>query len=353
MKRMKRNTLLTIGLAAALAATTGCASQSGSAIQEEKVNVVTSFFPLYDFARTIGGEYVNAINMIPAGVEPHDWTPKSQDMANITKAQVFAYQGAGFEGWTDDVLGGIDTKGLVIVEASRGIELMKASENAHAEEAHAEEEHAREEEHADEHAHEHEEEHADEHAAEQADEHAAGDGHNHGDFDPHTWLSPRSAMQMASNLLEGLKQADPAHAAEYERNFEALKAELAALDKAYTDRLSQVVNKEMVVSHQAFGYLARDYGLVQMPIMGLTPDGEPTAHDLKKISDFVKEHDVRFIFTEELVSDKLAKTLANDLGVETLPLHPLEGLTEAERDAGETYISLMEKNLEQLAKALK
>jgi zinc transport system substrate-binding protein len=348
---MKRNTLLTIGLAAALAATTGCASQSGGMIQEDKVNVVTSFFPLYDFARTIGGEHVNAINMIPAGVEPHDWTPKSQDMANISKAQVFAYQGAGFEGWTEDVLGGIDTKGLVIVEASRGIELMEASESSHGEEAHADE-HA--EEHTDEHADEaHADEHAEEaHADEPASEHTEGDGHDHGEFDPHTWLSPRSAIQMASNLLEGLKQADPAHADEYERNFETLEAELVGLDEAYSDRLSKAANKEMVVSHQAFGYLARDYGLAQMPIMGITPDGEPTAQDLKNISDFVKEHNVTYIFTEALVSDELAKTLANDLGVETLPLHPLEGLTEAEQAAGETYVTLMEKNLEQLAKAL-
>ncbi|WP_309118780.1 metal ABC transporter substrate-binding protein [Paenibacillus sp.] len=335
---MKRKTLWTISLAAALVVASGCSSQSGaSTVEEGKVNVVTSFFPLYDFARTIGGERVHAINMIPAGVEPHDWTPKSQDMANISKAQVFAYQGAGFEGWTDDVLGGIDTEGLVIVEASRGISLMEAAESL--EEAHAHDEHAEEG---------HEEGH-EEHAEDEAQDEA----HDHGDYDPHTWLSPRSALQMANNLLDGLRQADPEHAEEYERNYAELEAQLVALDQSYQERLSTVSNKEMVVSHQAFGYLARDYGLVQMPIMGITPDGEPTAQDLKKISEFVKEHNVTYIFTEALVSDELAKSLAKDLGVETLPLHPLEGLTEAEQKAGETYISLMEQNLEQLAKALK
>jgi len=342
MKRkfsIKRKTILMLALSAALAVTAGCAARGGSVIEEGKVNVVTSFFPLYDFARTIGGEHVHAINMIPAGVEPHDWTPKSQDMANISKAQVFAYQGAGFEGWTEDVLGGIDAEGLVIVEASRGISLMEAAESL--EPGH--------EEHADEGHEEHAEEGHEEHAEARAEEEA----HDHGAYDPHTWLSPRSALQMASNLLEGLKEADPEHAADYERNYAALEAELTALDQAYRERLSAASNKEMVVSHQAFGYLARDYGLVQMPIMGITAEGEPTAQDLKEISEFVKEHDVKYIFTEELVSDELAKTLANDLGVETLPLHPLEGLTEAEQEAGETYVSLMEKNLEQLVKALR
>jgi len=337
----KRIAPMLIGLTAALALATGCASQGGSEVPEGKVSVVTSFFPLYDFAKTIGGEHVHVVNLIPTGVEPHDWTPKSQDMATISKAQVFAYQGAGFEGWTDDVLGGIDADGLVIVEASEGISLMEAS----AEEA----EHAHEAEDADAHDAHAEDAHAEDAHAEEAH---AEEGHDHGAYDPHTWLSPRSALQMAENVLNGLKRADPAHAADFEANYETLKAELEALDVAYTEKLSAVSNKEMVVSHQAFGYLARDYGLVQMPIMGISPEGEPTAQDLKEISEFVTEHGVKYIFTEELVSDRLAKTLASDLGVQTLPLHPLEGLTEAEMQAGETYVSLMEKNLEQLVTAL-
>ncbi|MCI3920155.1 zinc ABC transporter substrate-binding protein [Paenibacillus sp. TRM 82003] len=400
---MKRFWKTTGAAALALAVFAGCSSQGGAGANagagasegvsdEGKVSVVTSFFPLYDFARKIGGEHANVVNMVPTGVEPHDWTPKSKDMALLSKAQAFIYQGAGFEGWTEDVLGGVNNEALVVVEASRGIELMKADgheeeahadEHAHEEEAHADEhaheeeapadEHAHEEEaHADEHAHE-EEAHADEHAHEgaaaadehghaeegQAEEvhkeeaHASDDGHNHGAYDPHTWLSPRSAITMASNVLEGLKAADPAHAAEFEANFEALKAELEALDQTFADRISALPNKEMVVSHQAFGYLARDYGLVQMPIMGISPEAEPTAQDLKKISEFVKEHGVKYIFTEELVSDQLAKTLANDLGVSTLPLHPLEGLTDEEEAAGETYVTIMTRNLEHLEKALK
>jgi zinc transport system substrate-binding protein len=323
--------VLVLGLAA------GCAPQGNeSGMKEGKVNVVTSFFPLYDFAATIGGDYVHVINMIPTGVEPHEWTPKSQDMTNISKAQMFVYQGSGFEGWTEDVLGGIDTSGIVIVEASNGIPLMKAAEtDTHADEGAHEEEAA----HADEEAHEEEK-------ADHADE------HEHGEYDPHTWLSPRSAIYMAENILDGLKKADPEHAAEYTANFESLKKDLTALDQKFTEQLSAVSNKEMVVSHQAFGYLARDYGLVQMPMMGISPDGEPTAQDLKKISEFVKEHNVTYLFTEELVSDQLAKTLADDLGIQTLPLHPLEGLTEAEAQANETYITVMEKNLANLVTAL-
>lgn len=344
---MKRVGLIFSSLAIALALLAGCAVRSGGNAPEERMQVVTTFFPLYDFARVIGGEDADVINLVPAGVEPHDWTPRSQEMATISRAQLFVYQGAGFEGWTEDVLGGIDANNLVIVEASRGIELIAAADS------HGGDEHGHEDE---EEAHEgeeaaHEDEHEDEHEGEHEDGHE--EEHDHGDFDPHTWLSPRSAMIMAENILAGFKQADPGHAAGYESRFASLADELAALDAEYSERLASVSNKEMVVSHQAFGYLARDYGLVQMPIMGIAPNAEPTAQDLKEISEFVEEHGVKYIFTEELVSDALARTLANDLGIETLPLHPLEGLTEAEAAANETYISIMERNLEHLVIALK
>jgi zinc transport system substrate-binding protein len=285
----------------------GC--RPGTALEEGKVNIVASFFPLYDFVREIGGEHVHAVNLIPTGVEPHDWAPRSQDMTNVANAQMFVYQGAGFEGWTDDLLGGINRERLVVVEASHGIELIPTSEE---------------------------------------------DGHDHDDghYDPHTWLSPKSALKMAENVKNGLLAADPVHSADYERNYEALVAKLKELDAEFTKQLNSAPRKEIVVTHQAFGYLTRDYGLTQLPLMGVAAEAEPTAQDLKRISEYVKEHRIRYIFTEALVSDALPKALARDLNVETLQLHPLEGLTEDEQNSGESYISLMERNLANLVKAL-
>ncbi|WP_274365370.1 metal ABC transporter substrate-binding protein [Paenibacillus thermotolerans] len=317
--------VLTLGIAS------GCAADKNTLV-EGKINVVTSFFPLYDFSKQIGGDHVNVVNMVPTGVEPHDWTPKSRDMTNIAKAQMFVYQGAGFEGWTEDVLGGIDKSKLVVVEASKGIELLPASPNAH-------DEHDEHDEHDDHDDH-------DDHASESHGSHAEGG------FDPHTWLSPSSALIMAENIKNGLTEADPEHAADYESNYEALAAQIKALDDSFRQQLSGVSKREIVVQHQAFGYLARDYGLVEVSLMGLSHEAEPTAQNLKEISDFIKEHDVHYIFTEELLSDALAKTLANDLGVETLVLHPLEGLTDEEAKSGATYVSLMEQNLNHLLKAL-
>src|SRR5690606_10438535 len=120
----------------------------------------------------------------------------------------------------------------------------------------------------------------------------------------------------------------------------------------FTQSLALAPKKEIVVSHQAFGYLARDYGLTQKAIMGLSPEAEPTPKEIAEINKFVKENNVKYIFFEELVSDKLAKTLANDAKIETLELNPLEVLTDDQVKAGENYISIMEKNLQNLLKAL-
>ncbi|MCY9656978.1 metal ABC transporter substrate-binding protein [Paenibacillus chondroitinus] len=282
----------------------GTAASSKAKLVEGKVNVVTSFYPLYEFTKAIGGEYVNAINLVPAGVEPHDWSPKSRDIKNMTQAQIFVYQGAGFEGWVKDFLGSLSPDStLKVVEASNGANLIRTSENKE-------------------------------------------------EFDPHAWLSPLNAVKMANNIKTALISADPAHKDAFEQNYASYAAKLTDLDARYKKELGQTSKKEIAVSHQAFAYLCRDYGLTQLSIMGLSPDAEPTAQDLKNMNEYIKVHNLKYIFFEELVSDKLAKTLAKDAKVETMVLNPLEGLTKEQADAGEDYISIMDKNLKNLVTAL-
>jgi zinc transport system substrate-binding protein len=188
----------------------------------------------------------------------------------------------------------------------------------------------------------------DEHEDEHGKEHAHGDL----DVDPHVWVSPKSALKIAENVKNGFIAVDKANQAYYEANYETLRKQLVDLDAKFSSSLASAKQKEIVVSHQAFGYLCRDYGLTQMPVLGLSPDSEPTAQDLKRINQFVKEHQVKYIFFEELVSDKTANMLAKDAGISTLVLNPLEGLTKEQAKAGESYVSIMEKNLQNLLKAL-
>ncbi|NBC68911.1 zinc ABC transporter solute-binding protein [Paenibacillus sacheonensis] len=292
-----------------IAITAGCGSSSQSKLVEGKMNVVTSFYPLYFLAQQIGGPDANVINMIPAGVEPHDWSPKSRDLDTASKAQLFLYNGAGLEAWVDDFLEGLpgDSK-LTTVEVSQGITKLAGNPEDKSPDK------------------------------------------NH--VDPHTWVSPKSMQVMAGTVLHYYVAADPVHKAAYEANFHLLEGKLSALDKAYTDALSGVTRKDIVTSHQAFGYLARDYGLKQVAIMGLSPDAEPKAQDLLRITKFVKANGIKTIFFEELVSDEIAKTLANEAKVSTMVLNPLEGLTPEQESKGEDYFSLMKANLKNLVQAL-
>ncbi|WP_054024267.1 metal ABC transporter solute-binding protein, Zn/Mn family [Bacillus sp. FJAT-28004] len=297
-------------------------SSGAGQTEVKQVGVVTSFYPLYFLASEIGGNHVHAVNLVASGVEPHDWTPKSRDLDTASKAQLFLYHGAGLEGWVDGFLKGLSKDSEVVTkEISKGISLIESSDDEH-------------------------EEH------EEHEEHAEEEGHEHGGVDPHTWVSPKSALTLAENVKNSLIEVDPVNQADYEKNYEALKVKLESIDADYTAKLAQTTNKNMVTSHQAFGYLARDYGLKQISIMGLSPDAEPRAQDLLKISKFVKANDVKYIFFEELVSDQLAKTLASEADVETMVLNPLEGLTPDQDKAGETYLTLMERNLQNLVQAL-
>jgi len=319
--RRLRHSLLTLCCFALVLA--GCTQGSQSGIVEGKLNVVTSFYPIAFLTEQIGGEHVNTINLIPTGIEPHDWTPKSRDLHNASNAQLLLVNGAGFETWLDDFLKGLDSSSNVkTLEVSKGIPLIEADGSEH--------EHHEGEGDASEHAHEHE----------------------HGSTDPHTWVSPKSALTMASNVKDALVQADGAHKGEYEANYKQLKSKIESVDKLYTEKLSSLKQREIVVSHHAFGYLCRDYGLTQHAIMGITPDAEPRAQDLVKLSKLVKEKGLKYVFFEELVSDQLANTLAGEAGVSTLVLNPLEGLTKQQADQGDNYVTLMERNLQNLLVAL-
>jgi zinc transport system substrate-binding protein len=305
---------------------TACGPKSSGSIVEGKVNIVTTFYPIYEFTQEIGGDDINAINLLPVGVEPHDWTPRSQDIINTSKAQLFLYNGAGLEGWVPNFLKGLDSSSKVeAVEVSKGIDLIMTDE---------------------EDGHDHggsSEEDAD-HSS-----HASGDSLH---TDPHTWVSPKSAMIMARNIKESLQSVDPEHKDGYEDRYNKLAERLQALDSKFEQELSKLPNHKIVVSHQAFSYLARDYKLEQHAIMGLSPDAEPRGQDLVKLAKMVKEENIRYIFFEELVSDKLAKTLAAEAGVSTMVLNPVEGLTAEQEKNGDNYFTLMEKNLQNLIMAL-
>lgn len=291
--------------------------------EEAKLNVEVSFYPMYEFTKNVAGDLANVHTLVPAGMEPHDWEPTPQDIASIEKADVLVYNGAGMESWIDQVTDSLSNAKLFQVEASHGIDLLEGSEE-------------------DEHDHDHDAE------AEEGHTH----DHDHGGLDPHVWLSPALAVKEVRNIEAGLAQAAPEHAEQFKQNADAYIAKLESLDQDFKAAVADSKRKDFITQHAAFGYLAQEYGLQQVPIAGLSPEQEPSAAQMASVIDFAKEHQVKTIFFETLVSSKVSETIANEVGAKTAVLNPIEGLTEEEIAAGMDYIGVMRQNLEALKLAL-
>lgn len=297
-----------LSLLALLAA--GCGKQSAgqSFSNDSRLKVVTSFYPMYEFTQAIGGDRVEVVNLVSPGAEPHDWEPTAQHMQSLNAAAVFIYNGAGMEHWVEKTLQATGNKSLIVVEAAHGIEMAESLD----------------------------------------------DGHGHADeLDPHVWLNPLNVVRQAEAIRDALAKADPANAATYAANAAAYIEKLEALDREYRTALTDSCGRrEFFTSHAAFGYLAAAYGLEQHAIMGLSPEAEPRPQDLAKVIEEAREEGVKHIFFETLVSDKVSKVVAREIGAETLVLNPFEGLTQAEVKAGKDYFAVMRENLANLKIAL-
>jgi zinc transport system substrate-binding protein len=299
----------------------GQGPQTGPAPPRTRPLVVASFYPLYEFARQVAGDAAEVTSMVPPGVAPHDWEPAPRDVARLEKARIFIYNGAGFEPWADKLLANLAGKGPVVVVATEGMDLLRADLPGHRQSPGPE-------------------------AAPAARDKAAREQ------DPHVWLDPVLAGRQLELIRAALAGADPDNAARYSANAKTFNDRLAELGDRYERGLARCQRREIIVSHASFTYPARRYRLTQMPVMGLSPDSEPSPAQLAQIVRFARRHKVEFIFFETLVSPKLAETLAREVGAETLVLDPIEGLTREDQAAGRGYLDLMEANLLNLRKAL-
>jgi zinc transport system substrate-binding protein len=260
------------------------------------VRVVASFYPLAEAARRVGGPFVRVSNLTPVGAEPHDLELKASQVATVHDADVVLIMGRGFQPAVEKAA----------AERRSTIELLDALPIDHTDPA----------------------------------------------PDPHVWLDPVLMRAIVDQTAGKLAAADPAHAEAFRANASAFDSELAALDGRYRSGLTGCARKEIVTSHEAFGRMAARYGLTQESIAGLSPDAEPNPDRLAHLVDLVRAHGVTTIFTETLVSPRVAETLAREARVRTDVLDPIEGLTGAEEAAGAGYVSIMGANLTKLRAAL-
>jgi zinc transport system substrate-binding protein len=271
---------------------------------KNKLQVAASFYPLCFFSQQIGGDKADILDVTPSGAEPHDYEPTSRDMARMENSKLVILNGSGLEAWGSDFEKNIDTRRTLVVVASDGL----------------------------------------------ADRQLDKDGKMA--IDPHVWLSPASAEKMVDRILRGFEQADPENKDYYQANAAVIKLKIADLDAAYKQGLADCVQKNIVISHAAFGYLAAAYGFNQVAIAGLSPDAEPSPRQMADIVKFAEDNNVKYIFFESLVSPKLSETIAQEAGAKTLVLDPIEGLRPQDAAQGKDYFTQMHSNLANLQLAL-
>ena len=330
-------------LAAACAAATALAlsacsspTQSGSgsnAAKDGTLAVMASFYPLKYLTEKVGGEHVSVTSLTPDGAEPHDLelSPKMVDALSSSDAVVYL---AGFQSAVDEA---IEQQGpKTVIDVSSAAQLIDAGADANhpAEEEEGEEAQS---------GHDHEGHEGHDH---EGHEHA---GHDHDmTADPHFWLDPIRMAQAATLVGDKLAEADSAHAGEYKANAQALAQEMNALGDTLVEKTSSCSVTTFVTAHTAFGYLADRAHLTQVGISGLDPDSSPSQARLAEIAQLAKDQGVTTIFTEALIDPKVAQTLADDLGIETAVLDPIESQTDASKD----YAATMNDNINALTKAL-
>ncbi len=280
---------------------TGCIEQTKSSEKiSEKINVVTTFYPLYEFSKRIGGEKADVSILVPAGSEPHDWEPRPKDIVKIESARIFVYNGGGLEPYIDKIIKKIESPELIVVDSSEGIQLIKEG----------------------------------------------------GTPDPHIWLDPVLAEHQAEAIEKAFIEADPKNSDYYMTNTRLLKQDLDALDANISKELAPAKKKVFITAHAAFGYFARRYGLTQIAIAGLSPDIEPSPAKIAEVVKTAQENGVKYIFFETLLSPKLSETIAQEMGAKTLVLNPIEGLSEEQIRQGDNYFTIMRENVKNLKLAL-
>lgn len=273
-----------------------CDVGDGGGDSSDGVAVYTSVYPLEWLANQVGGEHVSVTNLTDPGTDPHDLELSPRQIGEIADADLVVYI-AGMQPAVDEAVAQhADGQGLDVADV---VDLREV-----------------------------------------ADEEGGG-------LDPHMWLDPELFSVVAERLSERLAEVDPDHAEDY-RGQTAAK-ELADIDSEYQSGLADCARREFVVSHAAFGYLADRYDLDQISISGIEPDTEPSPARLREVAELVEELEITTVFTEVLASEQVADVLAEETGVDTAVLDPLEGITE--RSPGDDYPSVMRANLDALSSA--
>lgn len=321
----------------------GCSNEQTTTTKKDDniISVYTTVYPLQYFTERIGGSFVEVNTVYPPGSDEHTYEPTQKDMMKLVNADIFFYIGLGLEGFVNKA-----TETL----KKENVTLLAVGEHVHFEESHEVEQsdhdatHEEEEEHSNHDAtHEEEEEHSD---------HEEDGNHDHEGIDPHVWLDPLYADDLAEAIKDALVKEMPEQKETFEQNYQELSLELQTLHENFESIVHSAKRNEIIVSHAAYGYWEERYGIEQISISGLSTTSEPSQKKLEEIVVQAKKFQIKYILFEQNVSSKLAEIIKKEVGAEPLSIHNLSVLTEDDIKNDENYFTVMEQNIETLKKAL-
>lgn len=296
---LKKAGAVLLCLAAALSLTACGGSKNKTAQADGKIAVSVSFNAMKEFTEAVGKDKVAVSTIVPDGTEPHDFEPTARDLAALSGAKVFVYNGLGMEAWAEKAAETAGGEGLVAVDASKGAEAI------------------------------------------------AGGGSKTAQSDPHLWLSLRGAELETENIRDALVKADPKDRAFFDKNCAAFVAQLESLYKEYAAKFAAVKNKSIVTGHAAFAYLCRDFSLRENSVEDVFAEGEPSAQKLSSLVSYCRQNHVKTVFVESMVSPDVSRTLADEAGAKVTAIYTVESSED-----GESYLSRMSKNLAEIYASL-
>lgn len=282
------------------------------------IQVAATFFPLADFAREVGGEYVQVTQITPDGVDVHDYEPSPQDVATFLSADVALVNGGGLDAWAEKLIADAEAQGVAVLRMSDVVPFLEVTDD-----------------------------HSDEHEGEGEDEHA-----HEGSLDPHAWLDLERTQIMAQAIGEALAEKDPQNAEFYTQRTQAFQKDLEQLNERFISTLATCESKTIFAAHDAFSYWKLRYTIEVYAVSGISGEGEPSVRALAELIQEAQEQRITTVFFESPASTALATTIANEIGATVDVLYPLESRTSEQVAQGETYLTLMNANLHALAKAL-
>lgn len=314
MKKIYTTILIIIMSLGLVACSNGAKKEEGNT-SDEKVKVYATIFPIYDFTKNIGKDKIELNYIVPPSSEPHDYEISAKTIKDIQNADLLIKNGLGVDGFADNIKS--ESEKLNIVVASEGIEKITYEKDGIHDENHTEEE------------------------------------HDHGEYDPHVWLNINNAIKECENIKNALVKVDAKNKEYYEENYNNYVKELKDLQDSYKENLKEIKNKTILVSHDAYGYLCKEYGINQISVTGVNPNQEPSMSKIAELTDYAKDKNIKYILFDGLVNPKVSQTIANEANIDTMILYSIDGITKEDFNNSEDYVSLMEKNLETLKTVLK